>query len=134
VHPHGFPFKIVATGEFPVPEAARLTRDTVNVAPGERYDIEFVAEEEGTWIFHCHVLHHVTNDDLEPGGLNFATNCQIVKPEGPAARILHWACIQLSGIELEDQYIKHAGEFRVRCACPGILVAFSLVRRFSGPS
>jgi len=62
----------VATDGFPVPTGARLTKDTVNVAPGERYDIEFVAEEEGTWIFHCHVLHHVTNDDLEPGGLIFA--------------------------------------------------------------
>jgi FtsP/CotA-like multicopper oxidase with cupredoxin domain len=72
MHLHGFPFKIVATDGFPVPEAARLTKDTVNVAPGERYDIDFIAEEEGTWIFHCHVLHHVTNDDLEPGGLIFA--------------------------------------------------------------
>ena len=54
-------------------EAARLTKDAVDVAPGEGYGIEFVAEEEGTWIFHCDVLHHVTNDDLEPGGLIFAT-------------------------------------------------------------
>lgn len=72
MHLHGFPFKIVATDGHPVPELARLTKDTINVAPGERYDIEFVAEEEGTWIFHCHILHHVTNDDLEPGGLIFA--------------------------------------------------------------
>ena len=72
MHLHGFPFKIVATDGYPVPEAARLTKDTVNVAPGERYDVEFVAEEPGTWIFHCHILHHVTNDDREPGGLLFA--------------------------------------------------------------
>jgi len=72
MHLHGFPFQIVATDGHPVPELARLTKDTINVAPGERYDVEFVAEEEGTWIFHCHILHHVTNDDLEPGGLIFA--------------------------------------------------------------
>jgi FtsP/CotA-like multicopper oxidase with cupredoxin domain len=72
MHLHGFPFKIVATDGHAVPRQAQLTKDTVNVAPGERYDIEFVAEEEGTWIFHCHILHHVTNDDLEPGGLIFA--------------------------------------------------------------
>ncbi len=23
----------------------------------------------GTWMFHCHVLHHATNDGVEPGGL-----------------------------------------------------------------
>ena len=39
---------------------------------GSRKDVEFVAEEEGTWIIHCHVLNHVTNDDLEPGGLILA--------------------------------------------------------------
>jgi FtsP/CotA-like multicopper oxidase with cupredoxin domain len=72
MHLHGFPFKIVATDGHPVPAATQLTKDTVNVAPGERYDIEFVAEEEGVWIFHCHILHHVTNNDLEPGGLIFA--------------------------------------------------------------
>lgn len=72
MHLHGFPFTIVATDGFPVPRGARLTKDTVNVAPGERYDIEFVAEEPGTWIIHCHILHHVTNDDREPGGLLFA--------------------------------------------------------------
>jgi hypothetical protein len=72
MHLHGFPFKIVATDGHAVPGEAQLTKDTVNVAPGERYDIEFVAEEEGTWIFHCHILHHVTNDDLEPGGLILA--------------------------------------------------------------
>ena len=69
MHLHGFPFKITATDSYPVPKAAQLTKDTVNVAPGERYDVEFVAEAPGTWIFHCHILHHVTNDDREPGGL-----------------------------------------------------------------
>ena len=72
MHLHGFPFKIVATDGHAVPMQAQLTKDTVNVGPGERYDVEFLAEEEGTWIFHCHILHHVTNDDLEPGGLIFA--------------------------------------------------------------
>jgi FtsP/CotA-like multicopper oxidase with cupredoxin domain len=72
MHLHGFPFKIVATDGFAVPKGAQLTKDTVNVGPGERYDIEFVAQEPGTWILHCHILHHVTNDDREPGGLIMA--------------------------------------------------------------
>jgi len=41
----------------------------VNVAPGERYDIEFVATETGQWMLHCHIPHHTTNDNVEPGGL-----------------------------------------------------------------
>ena len=69
MHLHGLPFQIVATDGHPVPEAARLTKDTISVAPGERYDIEFVASETGQWMLHCHVLHHTTNDGADPGGL-----------------------------------------------------------------
>jgi manganese oxidase len=69
MHLHGVPFKIVETDGHPVPEAAQLTKDTVSVAPGERYDIEFIATETGQWMLHCHILHHTTNDNVEPGGL-----------------------------------------------------------------
>ena len=69
MHLHGMPFKIVATDGHPVPEMAQLTKDTVSVAPGERYDIEFIAAEPGQWMLHCHILHHTTNDNFEPGGL-----------------------------------------------------------------
>jgi len=69
MHLHGLPFKIVATDGHAVPEGAQLTKDTVLVAPGERYDIEFVASEPGMWMLHCHISHHTTNDGEEPGGL-----------------------------------------------------------------
>lgn len=72
MHVHGFPFKIVATDGHPVPPAAQLTKDTVNVTPGERYDVEFVADEPGTWVVHCHIPHHLTNGHASPGGLIFA--------------------------------------------------------------
>ncbi len=74
MHLHGMAFEVVAIDGYPVPEGARQTRDTLSVAPGERYDIEFVATEPGTWLFHCHILHHVTNDGLEPGGLTLVIN------------------------------------------------------------
>ncbi len=69
MHLHGLPFKIVATDGYPVPKAAQLTKDTVLVSPGERYDVEFIATATGQWVLHCHILHHTTNDGEEPGGL-----------------------------------------------------------------
>ncbi len=69
MHLHGVPFKITATDGHPVPEGAQLTKDTVLVSPGERYDIEFIATEVGEWMLHCHIPHHTTNDHAEPGGL-----------------------------------------------------------------
>lgn len=74
MHLHGPAFKIVATDGHPVPEAAQLTKDTVSVAPGERYDIEWTATETGPWMLHCHIPHHTTNNGEEPGGLILMIN------------------------------------------------------------
>jgi FtsP/CotA-like multicopper oxidase with cupredoxin domain len=74
MHLHGVPFQIVTTDGHPVPETARLTKDTVSVDPGERYDIEFIATEPGQWAFHCHIPDHITNDGVEPGGLMAVVN------------------------------------------------------------
>ena len=76
MHLHGASFKIVATDGNPVPEAAQLTKDTLAINPGERYDIEFTATNPGTWVLHCHVLHHVTNNNVEPGGLIYVINVE----------------------------------------------------------
>ena len=32
--------------------------DTLNVAPGERYDVIVNCNNPGTWAFHCHILPH----------------------------------------------------------------------------
>lgn len=58
MHLHGQSFKIVATDGNPVPAGLELTKDTLNIAPGERYDIEINTTNPGAWIIHCHELHH----------------------------------------------------------------------------
>ena len=68
MHIHGGPFEIVATDGNPVPEGARLKKDTVLVGPGERYDVVWTAREPGKWLLHCHINHHITNDGAEVDG------------------------------------------------------------------
>jgi len=68
MHIHGGPFTIVATDGALVPDAARVTKDTVNVGPGERYDVIWEAREPGKWLLHCHINHHTTNDNREENG------------------------------------------------------------------
>lgn len=68
MHIHGGPFQIVETDGYPVPEAGQWTKDTVNVGPGERYDVIWEAREPGKWLIHCHINHHTTNDNVEIGG------------------------------------------------------------------
>ena len=68
MHVHGGPFEIVETDGNVVPEDARLLKDTVNVGPGERYDVVWEAREPGKWLIHCHIPHHTTNDNTEEQG------------------------------------------------------------------
>jgi FtsP/CotA-like multicopper oxidase with cupredoxin domain len=77
MHVHGGPFEIVGTDGNPVPEGARLKKDTVLVGPGERYDVVWTALEPGSWLIHCHIGHHITNDGIEVdggGGLTMVIN------------------------------------------------------------
>ena len=58
MHLHGGHFTVVAKDGFPVP--APQDMNTLSLAPGETYDVILRAEEPGTWLWHCHVLSHVT--------------------------------------------------------------------------
>jgi manganese oxidase len=69
MHMHGHPFQIVGTDGYPVPAGQALTKDVVNIGPGERYDLLMTADNPGTWLFHCHILTHVQNHGVEPGGM-----------------------------------------------------------------
>ena len=68
MHIHGGPFEIVETDGYPAPKGARFTKDTVNVGPGERYDVVWTAHRPGKWLLHCHIPHHMTNDGHEEQG------------------------------------------------------------------
>jgi plastocyanin len=61
MHLHGQSFKIVATDGNPVPPAAQLVKDTVNIAPAERYDLVVEGTNPGVWMFHCHINNHAAN-------------------------------------------------------------------------
>ena len=68
MHIHGGPFTVVAEDGVTLPEAARVEQDPVHVGPGERYDVLCPAREPGTWLLHCHINHHTTNDNVEDQG------------------------------------------------------------------
>ncbi len=39
-----------------------LVRETTQtVSPGDFYELEFVANNPGNWVFHCHFPHHTAN-------------------------------------------------------------------------
>lgn len=54
IHLHGHNFKIVAIDGQELTEPKEIKDELVSVAPGERYDIEFTADNPGEWYLECH--------------------------------------------------------------------------------
>lgn len=69
MHQHGQDFTVVAKDGEPIRPEQQQTMNTIAVNAGATYDIVFRADNPGTWVFHCHELHHTENDGVEPGGL-----------------------------------------------------------------
>jgi FtsP/CotA-like multicopper oxidase with cupredoxin domain len=61
IHLHGFSFNVTGTDGGPIPESGHWPEVTVNVPTGAARDIEFIADAEGDWAFHCHKVHHLMN-------------------------------------------------------------------------
>jgi FtsP/CotA-like multicopper oxidase with cupredoxin domain len=56
MHLHGHHFRVLSRNGTPLAE--RPWRDTVLLAPRDRVEIAFVADNPGWWLIHCHVLEH----------------------------------------------------------------------------
>jgi FtsP/CotA-like multicopper oxidase with cupredoxin domain len=61
IHIHGHQFWITETDGGLIPPSARWPESTVLVPTGSTRTIEFVANADGDWPFHCHMTHHVMN-------------------------------------------------------------------------
>jgi len=56
IHLHGHSFRVIARNGDPT--RYREWRDTVLVAPKERVEVAFVADNPDDWMLHCHILDH----------------------------------------------------------------------------
>ncbi|HEY1059633.1 MAG TPA: copper oxidase [Limnobacter sp.] len=61
IHIHGHEFEVTGTDGGPTPKGSRWPEVTVDVAVGQMRQMEFIADEEGDWAFHCHKSHHTMN-------------------------------------------------------------------------
>ncbi|KQW65661.1 multicopper oxidase family protein [Methylibium sp. Root1272] len=61
IHLHGHEFMVTGTDGGPTPKGTRWPEVTTDVAVGQMRQIEFLADEEGDWAFHCHKSHHTMN-------------------------------------------------------------------------
>ena len=56
MHLHGMHMTVIDKDGWPQPAPWKC--DTLNVAPGERWDVIVHCTNPGTWAFHCHILPH----------------------------------------------------------------------------
>jgi len=84
MHMHGFHFEVIASDGRPLP--APLLKDTISVAPGERYDLLVTLDQLGSYPFHSHVLLDNMNDGAYPGGIH--TMVTVLEP-GAALDVGH---------------------------------------------
>ena len=70
MHLHGHQFKVVQIDSNPL--EFPITVNTQDIAPGQTVDVEIDGSNPGTWVFHCHIITHVTNKGVYPGGMLIA--------------------------------------------------------------
>ena len=73
MHLHGIHMTVIAKDGWDQPAPWKC--DTLNIAPGERWDVLVKANNPGVWAFHCHILSHAES----PHGMFGMVTALIVK-------------------------------------------------------
>jgi manganese oxidase len=61
MHLHGMTFFVTGTEGGRIPPTAWIPGNTVLVGVAQVREIEFIANNPGDWMLHCHMFHHVMN-------------------------------------------------------------------------
>jgi len=78
MHLHGMHMTVIDKDGWPQPAPWKC--DTLNIAPGERWDVIVNCNNPGVWAFHCHILPHAESDH----GMFGMVTALIVKKPGEA--------------------------------------------------
>ncbi len=68
MHLHGHTFYVTGTEGGRIPETAWWPGNTVLVGVAQSRTIEFVADNPGDWMLHCHLPHHMMNSMANQAG------------------------------------------------------------------
>lgn len=61
MHLHGFDMRVVSQNGHRRQREGQFEVTTVDVGPGNFFEVEFVADKPGKWALHCHFPHHTSN-------------------------------------------------------------------------
>src|SRR5262245_40520231 len=61
IHLHGHTWWVTGTEGGRIPESAWLPGNNVLIGVAQARDVEFIANNPGDWMIHCHMFHHMMN-------------------------------------------------------------------------
>jgi FtsP/CotA-like multicopper oxidase with cupredoxin domain len=97
MHLHGFYFRVDGVSddvrEEHYAESARRMVVTELVGPGHAFDMSWVPERAGNWLFHCHILEHM---GTQPSTIHYGRESQPAK----VTHIEHQHALGMSGLVL----------------------------------
>lgn len=68
IHMHGHTFWVTGHEGARIPKSAWIPRNTELIAVAQASNFEFIANNPGDWMFHCHMVHHMMNHMVEQVG------------------------------------------------------------------
>jgi len=77
VHMHGHTFWVTGHEGARIPRSAWIPRNTEIVGVAQTSSFEFIANNPGDWIFHCHMVHHMMNHMVEQVGPRIRDNASV---------------------------------------------------------
>ncbi len=80
-HLHGMGMLVYSQDGYPLPQPYMC--HTLNIAPGQRFDVFVDCANPGTWAFHCHIL---TDAEAPKGMFGMVTALVIKKERGAPNR------------------------------------------------
>ncbi len=70
IHPHGHDMLVTHRDGNLLPPAAQFYVDTLDISPGQRFDVVIAGDNPGPWMIHTHVSSHETNCHKSSGGMH----------------------------------------------------------------
>ena len=77
VHIHGHTFWVTGHEGARAPTSSWVPRNTELVAVAQATDFEFIANNPGDWMFHCHMTHHMMNHMVNHVGPRLRPNSSV---------------------------------------------------------
>lgn len=83
IHIHGHTFRVTGTEAGRQPESTWETQNTVLVGVAQARDVEFVADNPGDWMVHCHLPHHMMNSMMDLLSERMISTTPLTKEQAP---------------------------------------------------